>query len=63
MSDALISDSVTPSLLDRTEKPPLLELKQSIKDADQQAKFLHLKAEVEGLWQQVQRSRNHNDNN
>ncbi len=61
MSKRVMSHSVTPTLPDQTDKPLVLDLKQSLKQADQQAKFLHLQAEVESLWQQVQRSRN-NDN-
>lgn len=61
MSDALVSNSVTPAFSHHTEKTYLSELKQSLKRADQQAKFLHLQAQVESLWQQVQRY--HHDNN
>lgn len=54
MSNALISNA---------ESSPLRELKKSLKQADQQAKFLYLQAEIELLWQQVQRSQNSNDQN
>ena len=54
MSNALISDAKPSSLR---------ELKQSLKQADQQAKFLRLQAEIELLWKQVQRSQNTNDQN
>jgi len=57
MSNALISNSVTSSLSDSGENSDLVKLEQSLKQADQQAKFLHLQAEIELLWQKVQRSK------
>jgi hypothetical protein len=48
--------AVTPSETDQKETPQLTKLEESLKKADQQAKFLHLQAEVELLWQKVQRS-------
>jgi hypothetical protein len=57
MSNALMSDSVTPSLPNHSEKSSLVKLQQSLTEADQQAKILHLQAEVESLWQKVQRTR------
>jgi hypothetical protein len=57
MSNALMSKSPTDSGVNSQENSPLMQLKQSLLQADQQAKFLHLQAEVESLWQQVKRSR------
>jgi hypothetical protein len=47
----------TDSGVNSQENSPLVQLKQSLLQADQQAKFLHLQAEVESLWQQVNRSK------
>lgn len=60
MSKALISNSVTHSVKKYPQNPLPVELKQSLTEADQQARFLHLQAEVELLWQEVQRSRHNN---
>ncbi|NBD18645.1 MAG: hypothetical protein GVY04_21700 [Cyanobacteria bacterium] len=57
MSNALLSNSPNPSQVNSQENSPLIQLKQSLLQADQQAKFLHLQAEIESLWQQVKRSR------
>jgi len=57
MSNALMYKTVTPSVTDQKETLRLNKLEQSLRKADQQAKFLHLQAEVESLWQEVQRSR------
>jgi len=57
MSNALLSNSPNPSQVNSQENSPLMQLKQSLLQADQQAKFLHLQAEIESLWQQVKRSR------
>lgn len=57
MSNALMYNSVTSSLTDSGENSDLVKLEQSLKQADQQAKFLHLQAEIELLWQKVQRSK------
>lgn len=57
MSNALMSNFVTSSVTDQNETSEQTKLEQSLKKADQQAKFLHLQAEVESLWQKVQRSR------
>lgn len=55
MSNALMSNSSAPSRVNPEESSPLVQLKQSLLAADQQAKFLRLQAEVESLWQQVKR--------
>jgi hypothetical protein len=50
-----MSNSSAPSRVNPEESSPLVQLKQSLLAADQQAKFLRLQAEVESLWQQVKR--------
>ena len=57
MSNALMSKPVveaTPD--DKEDNQEAVEVKQYLMKVDQQAKFLHLKAEIESLWQQVQRA-------
>ncbi len=56
MSSALMSDSPTHSETQSSHNAHIGKIKQSLMQADQQAKFLHLQAEVESLWQQVKRS-------
>ncbi len=53
MSSLLMSDALTESLSNDQHSCNLSQLKQSITKAEQQAKFLHLQAEVESLWQKV----------
>ncbi|MDR9403349.1 MAG: hypothetical protein RI580_07915 [Halothece sp. Uz-M2-17] len=56
MSNALMSDAPTGSESKSPQNAHVGKIKQSLMQADQQAKFLHLQAEVESLWQQVKRS-------
>lgn len=56
MSNALISKPVVEAVPDKEDNQEAAEVKQYLMKVDQQAKFLHLKAEIESLWQQVQRA-------
>lgn len=56
MSNALISKPVVEAAPDKEENQEAAEVKQYLMKVDQQAKFLHLQAEIESLWQQVQRA-------
>lgn len=56
MSHALMSKPVVEVAPEKEENQEAVEVKQSLMKVDQQAKFLHLKAEIESLWQQVQRA-------
>lgn len=56
MSNALMSEAPTRSETQSSQNAHVGKIKQSLMQADQQAKFLHLQAEVESLWQQVKRS-------
>ncbi|QDZ39489.1 hypothetical protein FRE64_05855 [Euhalothece natronophila Z-M001] len=56
MSNALMSKPVVEAAPDKEEKKEAAEVKQYLMKVDQQAKFLHLQAEIESLWQQVQRA-------
>lgn len=57
MSNALMSKPVVEATPKQEENQEAVEVKQHLMKVDQQAKFLHLQAEIESLWQQVQRAR------
>ena len=51
VSETQVVTEVSPSA---AKQPQANELKQPPYQVDQQVKFLHLEAEVESLWQQMQ---------